>query len=60
MALAYAVTAALEFSPYDDEVVDEVARILRGLGYRDSCAPKPYGRGLTELGEANAEDTDWM
>ena len=60
VALTYAVTATLEFSPYDDEVVDEVARILRGLGYRDSCAPKPFGRSLAELGEANAEDTAWM
>ena len=60
VALAYAVTAALEFSPYDDDVVDEVARILRRLGYQDSCAQKPFGRGLAELGEANAEDTAWM
>jgi hypothetical protein len=57
--LAYAVTAALKLSPYDDDVVDEVAQIMRGLGYRDSCAPKPFGRSLTELGEANAEDTAW-
>jgi hypothetical protein len=58
--LAYAVTAALKLSPYDDDVVDEVAQIMRGLGYRDSCAPPPFARGLTELGEANAEDTAWM
>ena len=57
MALAYAVTAALEFSPYDDDVVDEVVKIMRRLGYRDSCTPKPFGRGLAELGEANTEDT---
>ena len=58
--LAHAVTAALKLSPYDDDVVDEVAQIMRGLGYRDSCAPKPFGRSLTELGEANAEDAAWM
>jgi len=58
--LAYAVTAALKLSPYDDGVVDEVAKIMRGLGYRDSCAPKAFGRSLTELGETNAEDTAWM
>ena len=55
--MAYAVTAALEFSPYDDDVVDEVVKIMRRLGYRDSCDPKPFGRGLAELGEANTEDT---
>ena len=58
-ALAYAVTAALKLSPYDDDVVDEVARILRGSGYQDSSAPNPFGRSHTELGEANAEDTAW-
>ena len=58
--LGYAVTAALKLSPYDDDVVDEIVDILRGLGYRDSCAPPPPARALTELGEANAEDTDWM
>ena len=58
--LAYAVTATLKLSPYDDDVVDEVAEIMRGLGYQDSCAPKPFGCSLAELGEANAEDTDWM
>jgi hypothetical protein len=57
--LACAVTAALKLSPYDDDVVDEVAEIMRGLGYRDSCAPPPPARALTELGEANAEDTAW-
>ena len=58
--LAYAVTAVLKLSPYDDDVVDEVVQIMRALGYRDSCAPPPPARALTELGEANAEDTDWM
>ncbi len=58
--LAYGVTAALGRSAYDDETVGEEVKTTWGLGYRDSCAPKPYGRSLTELGEANAEDTDWM
>jgi hypothetical protein len=58
--LAYAVTAALKLSPYDDGVVDEVAKIMRGLGYRDGCAPPPFARGLTELREASGEDTLWM
>ena len=58
--LAYAVTATLKLSPYDDDVVDEVAEIMRALGYRDSCAPIPFGYSLTELREANAEDAAWM
>ncbi len=33
--LAYAVTAALSYSPYNGEVVDEVTSILEGLGYGD-------------------------
>ena len=57
--LAYAVTAALKLSPYDDDVVDEIAEIMRGLGYRDGCAPPPFARGFTELGEAGGEDTAW-
>ena len=57
--LAYAVTAALKLSPYDDDVVDEVAEIMRGLGYRDSCVPPPFARGLTALREASGEDTAW-
>ncbi len=64
-ALAYAVVAELKIeghgvSPYDDVVVDEVMDIMRGLGFRDSCAPPPCARALTELREANAEDKAWM
>ena len=37
-ALAGAVVAALRHSPYNGEVVDEVARHLEGLGYGDEVA----------------------
>ena len=62
-ALAYAVVAELKIeghdvSPYDDEV-DEVADILRGLGYRDSCAPPPFGRGLTEFSQGDEGSAMW-
>ncbi len=57
--LAYAVTAALKLSPYDDEVVDEVTDILRGLGYRDSCAPPPFGHDPTEFSQGNERRAMW-
>ena len=57
--LAYAVTAALKLSPYDDEVVDEVTDILRGLGYRESCAPSPFVRELTDSTQDDKRSATW-
>ena len=36
--LAYAVTAALSYSPYDPATVGEVTSILEGMGYGDEVA----------------------
>jgi hypothetical protein len=57
--LAYAVTAALKLSPYDDDVVDDVAAILRGLGYRDSCAPPPFEHNLADSAQDDGRRTTW-
>jgi hypothetical protein len=57
--LAYAVTAALKLSAYDDDVVDEVADILRGLGYRESCAPSPFVRELTDSTQDDKRSATW-
>ena len=57
--LAYAVTAALKLSPYDDDVVDDVAAIMRGLGYRDSCAPPPFEHDLTEFSQGDERRAMW-
>jgi hypothetical protein len=55
--LAYAVTAALKLSPYDDDVVDEIVEIMRGLGYRDSCTAPSFGRTLTEFSQGAERST---
>jgi hypothetical protein len=57
--LAYAVTAALKLSPYDADAVGEIAEILRGLGYRDSCAPRPFEHNPTEFGQDDERGATW-
>ena len=57
--LAYAVVAACGGSAYDDEVVDDVADILRGLGYRESCAPPPFERSLTDFSQGDERRAIW-
>ena len=57
--LALGVGAELRLSAYDDDAVAQVARILRGLGYRDSCAPPPFERNLTEFSQGDERSTTW-
>ncbi len=56
--LAYAVTAALKLSPHDD-VVDEITAILRGLGYRDSCAPPHFEHNPADSAQDDERRTTW-
>ncbi|MEJ7815965.1 MAG: hypothetical protein WKF53_12400 [Rubrobacter sp.] len=55
--LAYAVTAALGCSPYDDGAVDEVLRILRALGYGEDVSL--FADSLTNLIEASERSSVW-
>ena len=43
--LAGGVAAALRLPAHDDEAVDEVAEILRGLGYGDAPLASELGAG---------------
>jgi hypothetical protein len=63
-ALAYAVVAELKIeghdvSPYDDDFVDEVMDIMRGLGYPDGCASPPFEHALTDFGRGDERSATW-
>ena len=58
--LAFAVTAALGISPYDDGAVNEVLGILRALGYGEDVSL--FAASLTRdtnVREANERSSVW-
>ena len=57
--LALGVGAELRLSAYDGDAVTQVVGVLRGLGYRDSCAPPPFERSLTDFSQRDEGSAVW-